>query len=89
MPIVVMDHTPSNIEQYGENVDLVLAGHTHRGQIFPGNLITKAVFVVDYGQYQEDASSPNVIVSSGAGTWGMPMRIGSNNEIVSINLNLN
>jgi hypothetical protein len=86
MPIVVMDHTPSNIEQYGEEVDLVLAGHTHRGQIFPGNLITNAVFEVDYGQYQKDANSPHVIVTSGVGTWGMPMRVGSNNEIVSINL---
>jgi hypothetical protein len=86
MPIVVMDHTPSNIEQYGEEVDLVLAGHTHRGQIFPGNLITNAVFDVDYGQYQKDANSPHVIVTSGVGTWGMPMRVGSNNEIVSINL---
>ena len=86
MPIVVMDHTPSNIEQYGEEVDLVLAGHTHRGQIFPGNLITNAVFEVDYGHYQKDAASPHVIVTSGVGTWGMPMRVGSNNEIVSINL---
>lgn len=86
MPIVVMDHTPSKLEQYGENVDLVLSGHTHKGQIFPGNLITNAIFEVDYGHYQKDASSPHVIVSSGAGTWGMPMRVGSNNEIVSIYL---
>jgi len=62
----------------------MLAGHTHRGQIFPGNLITNAVFEVDYGYYQKDADSPNVIVTSGVGTWGMPMRVGSNNEIVSI-----
>ena len=86
LPVVVMDHTPSNIEQYGENVDLVLAGHTHKGQIFPGSLITNAVFAVDYGHYQKDTVSPHVIVTSGVGTWGMPMRVGSNNEIVSINL---
>lgn len=86
MPIVVMDHTPSNIREYGEEVDLVLSGHTHKGQIFPGNLITNAVFDVDYGHYQKDDSSPHVIVTSGAGTWGMPMRVGSNNEIVSIHL---
>ena len=68
LPVVVMDHTPSNIEQYGENVDLVLAGHTHKGQIFPGSLITNAVFVVDYGHYQKDTVSPHVIVTSGVGT---------------------
>lgn len=86
MPVVVMDHTPSNLEQYDERIDLVLSGHTHKGQIFPANLITNAIFEVDYGHYQKDAASPHVIVTSGAGTWGMPMRVGSNNEIVSIYL---
>ena len=86
LPIVVMDHTPSNLEQYGENVDLILSGHTHKGQIFPGSLITNLVFEVDYGHYQKDSASPHVIVTSGAGTWGMPMRVGTNNEIVSIQL---
>lgn len=84
IPIVVMDHTPSNIEQYGSEVDLVLSGHTHKGQLFPANLITNAVFVIDYGHYQKDTDSPNFIVTSGAGTWWMPMRVGSNSEIVSI-----
>ncbi len=84
IPIVVMDHTPSNLEQYGPEIDLVLAGHTHRGQIFPGSLFTNALFVVDYGHYQKDADSPHVVVTSGAGTWGMPMRIGTHSEIVSI-----
>lgn len=85
-PIVVMDHTPSNLDQYGEKVNLVLAGHTHKGQIFPGSLITKRVFEVDYGYYQRDANSPHVVVSSGVGTWGMPMRVGTHNEIVTIKL---
>lgn len=84
MPVVVMDHTPSNIEQYGREIDLVLAGHTHRGQIFPFNLITNAIFTLDYGHYQKDADSPHVIVTSGVSTWGMPMRVGTNSEIVSI-----
>ena len=86
MPIVVMDHTPTKLEQYSGTIDLVLSGHTHKGQMFPGNLITNAIFEVDYGHYQKDAGSPQVIVTSGVGTWGMPMRVGSNNEIVSINL---
>ena len=86
LPVVVMDHTPSNLGQYGEEVDLILAGHTHKGQVFPGNLITNLVFEVDYGYYQKDADSPHVVVSSGVGTWGMPMRVGTNNEIVSIQL---
>lgn len=86
LPVIVMDHTPSNLGQYGNKADLILAGHTHKGQIFPGSLITKLIFEVDYGYYQRDANSPHVVVSSGVGTWGMPMRVGTNNEIVCIQL---
>ena len=84
LPIIVMDHNPSHIEEYGDTVDIILSGHTHKGQVFPGPLFTRSMFIVDYGHYQKDAASPHVIVSSGAGTWGMPMRVGTNSEIVSI-----
>ena len=84
LPLVVMDHSPARLEEYGQDVDLILAGHTRRGQLFPFSLVTNAIFTVDYGHYQKDAESPHVIVTSGAGTWGMPMRVGTNNEIVSI-----
>ena len=86
LPIVVMDHNPARIGEYGNEVGLILCGHTHRGQMFPGNLITRAVFTVDYGYYRKDAESPRVVVTSGAGYWGPPMRVGTNSEIVSINL---
>ena len=84
LPIVVMDHNPGHIGEYGNDVDLILAGHTHRGQIFPGSLFTRAMFTVDYGHYQRDSDSPHVIVTQGVSTWQMPMRVGTNNEIVSI-----
>ena len=86
LPIVVMDHNPANIGEYGNEVDLILSGHSHKGQIFPGNLITKAIYTVDYGHYQKEAGSPHVIVTQGVSTWLMPMRIGTDNEIVSIGL---
>lgn len=86
LPVVVMDHNPANIDEYGSEADLILSGHTHRGQIFPGSLFTKAIFTVDYGHYQKDKSSPHVVVTSGAGTWGLPMRVGTDSEIVSIKL---
>ena len=86
MPVIVMEHNPSHIKEYGREVDLILAGHTHGGQIFPGNLITRAMFVVAYGHYQEDIYNPHVIVTSGVNTWRPPMRVGTNNEIVSITL---
>ncbi|MCI8455237.1 MAG: metallophosphoesterase [Lachnospiraceae bacterium] len=86
LPVVVMDHNPAGMEAYGKEVDLVLFGHTHKGQIFPGNLFTERIFPVDYGYYRKDADSPHNIVTSGAGTWGMPMRVGTNCEIVQIRL---
>lgn len=86
LPVVVMDHNPARIHEYGSDYDLILCGHTHRGQIFPGSLITNRMYTVDYGYYRKDAASPQVIVSSGAGTWGMPMRVGTDCEIVKINI---
>lgn len=86
LPVIVMDHNPAHIDEYGEEIDLILCGHTHRGQIFPGSLITDRMYTVDYGHYRKDASSPQVIVSSGVGTWGMPMRVGTDCEIVRISL---
>lgn len=86
LPIVVMDHNPGNLNEYGKEIDLVLSGHTHKGQIFPFNFVTNTLFEVDHGYYKKDDVHPHVIVTSGAGTWGMPMRIGSNSEIVSIHL---
>lgn len=84
MPMIVMDHNPAHIDEYGSEVDLILSGHTHKGQVFPANLITGMMYTVDYGYYQKDESSPQVIVSSGVGAWGMPMRVGTDCEIVSV-----
>lgn len=86
LPVIVMDHQPGNIGQYGNEVDLIMSGHTHQGQMFPFNLITNAVFDVDYGYYRAAETSPQVVVTSGAGTWGPPMRVATDCEIVEIRL---
>ena len=86
LPVIVLDHQPQNYTEYSSDVDLVLCGHTHRGQFFPGNLITHALYDVDYGLYQKDASSPRVLVTSGVGFWGPVLRIGTDSEIVLIEL---
>ena len=85
LPTVVMDHNPAGVDDYDVG-DLILCGHTHKGQIFPGNLFTRRLYTVDYGHYRRDEAAPHVIVSSGAGTWGMPMRVGTNCEVVLIRL---
>ncbi|MBU3072816.1 metallophosphoesterase [Clostridium estertheticum] len=85
-PLILMDHQPRDFADTQKNeIDLQVSGHTHRGQLFPANLITNLIFEIDYGYLKKNNS--NFIVSSGYGTWGPPIRIGSRSEIVEINLN--
>jgi len=66
-------------------IDLQLSGHTHKGQIFPLGCLTKAIYNgYDYGLHRDGKFQ--IYVSSGVGTWGPPMRIGSPPEIVEIQL---
>lgn len=84
-PIILIDHTPSRINESAEaNIDLQVSGHTHKGQLFPFNLITKGIFEDHYGYMKKN--NFNIVVSSGYGTWGPPLRIGSRSEIVNITL---
>ena len=85
LPVVVMDHNPANADEYHGEVDLLLSGHTHKGQVFPGSLITDAMYTVDYGYYRAE-DGMQTVVSSGVGTWGPPLRVGSNCEIVKLDL---
>jgi len=86
LPVIVMDHRPTYIDEYPDWVDLVLSGHTHYGQVTPGQLVTEVMYPKAYGYYRKTAASPQMIVSSGAGTWGPPIRVGTDNEIVTIYL---
>jgi len=86
LPVVVMDHNPARADAYGSEADLILCGHTHKGQIFPGSLITGWMYTVDYGHARPDENGPQVIVTSGAGTWGPPMRVGTDCEVAQIRL---
>ena len=83
LPLILMDHQPSQLaEAQAAGIDLLLAGHTHRGQIFPNNWITAHAFEIDWGYLRKGALQ--VIVSCGYGTWGPPLRIGSHSEIIDL-----
>ncbi|MFZ7102019.1 MAG: metallophosphoesterase [Peptococcaceae bacterium] len=85
LPVILLDHQPKNLDEAREaGVDLQLSGHTHRGQFFPNNYITRRIFEVDWGYLKK--ADLQVIVSSGYGTWGPPVRIGNYPEIVDIYL---
>ena len=84
-PVIVMNHQPFNLQEAADaKVDLHLSGHTHHGQMWPFNYITKAIFEVSWGLLKK--GNTNFYVSSGYGTWGPPVRIGNRPEVVIFKL---
>ncbi|MEH7388549.1 metallophosphoesterase, partial [Bacillus sp. JJ1521] len=84
-PLIMLDHQPNELDAAEANeIDLILSGHTHRGQVFPGNLITGMLYENDYGILKK--GDLHSIVSSGFGTWGPPLRLGTRSEVVLINV---
>lgn len=87
-PIILLDHYPTQLEEARlSGVDLQLSGHTHQGQMYPLNLVTQKMYETDWGYLRKD--NLQVIVSTGAGTWGPPIRVGNRPEIVSLRITFN
>lgn len=82
-PVILLDHTPFKLEEAEKlNVDLQLSGHTHHGQIFPINFVTSRLYEQDWGYLRK--GNTQYYVSSGLGTWGPPVKLGNDAEIVNI-----
>lgn len=85
LPKLVLDHQPLELNEIrDQGADILIGGHTHRGQIAPNQWITKKIFELDWGYKKKDQL--HVIVSSGFGFWGPPIRIGSRSEILQLNV---
>lgn len=83
--IIVLQHEPVGFEELRENgVDLVLCGHTHNGQIFPGNLIVPFFNENAYGL--KTIGGMDTVVTSGTGYYGPPMRVGTDSEIMVLEI---
>ena len=84
-PTIVLHHSPNGIEyMQKKGVDLLLAGHTHAGQIFPFTYIAKLMFGYNSGLYKYETTS--IYVSEGTSTIFQPIRLGTRNEIALIRL---
>ena len=84
-PSILLHHAPNGIKYANQHgIDLYLAGHTHAGQIFPFNLLSELLF--EYNRGLHDFNGTKVFVSEGIGTAGPPMRLGTQSELVVINL---
>jgi len=81
---VLLTHAPDHPEiAEAAGVSLQLSGHTHLGQFIPWSWVAKRI----YRQFVYGLSrigKMQVFTSSGAGTWGPPLRLGSNPEIVML-----
>ena len=82
---ILLKHQPT-VEADAPGVfDLQLSGHTHKGQIFPFNLVTSRFFRYHSGDYRL-GNDALLHVSRGTGTWGPPIRFLSPPEITVIDL---
>jgi len=85
LPIVLMDHQPYGYAAAEEaGVDIVVSGHTHRGQFAPNHWVTRRLFELDWGYLRKGRM--HAVVSSGFGTWGPPVRLASRSEIVHLSV---
>lgn len=79
---ILLTHAPDHPEiAEAAGVSLQLSGHTHLGQFIPWSWMARRI----YRQFVYGLSrigKMQVFTSSGAGTWGPPLRLGSNPEIV-------
>ena len=83
LPVLVIDHEPRELQELADaGVDADLCGHTHDGQLFPGNLTIKLMWENACGYLKKD--NMHSIVTSGVGLFGPNMRVGTKSEICDI-----
>lgn len=88
--VLMIDHQPAETSLCAAaGVDLLVSGHTHNGQIWPVNLISKAFRIneIEYGQ--KNVNGMQAVVSSGASGWGCAFRTAGRSEIVWITVSGN
>lgn len=84
-PILVMEHQPKQLQELSDaGADMQLCGHTHDGQLFPGNLLLGLIWENPCGYLQK--GNLHSIVTSGVGIWGPAMRTGTDSEICPITI---
>ena len=82
---ILLKHRPLIDKNSLGMFDLQLSGHTHKGQIFPFNLLTKLYYPKHAG-YVSLPNSSHLYISRGSGTWGPPIRFLSPPEVTVIDL---
>ena len=88
LPVLVIDHEPRELQELADTgVDVDLCGHTHDGQVFPGNIVIRFFWENPCG-YLKKGNMHN-IVTSGVGLFGPNMRVGTKSEICDVSICFN
>lgn len=84
-PIFVLSHEPDELQETADaGADIDFSGHTHDGQLFPGNLTIGLFWENPCGMIKKD--NMYSIVTSGVGVYGTFMRVGTDAEICSVDI---
>jgi predicted MPP superfamily phosphohydrolase len=85
LPMILVDHRPTELSEVSQTkTDIQLSGHTHDGQMFPINLITRSVYDLSWGHRK--IGNTHFFVTSGIRLWGPPVRTSGKSEIMVINI---
>ena len=82
---ILLDHQPFHLEEAeAAGIDFQFSGHTHRGQIWPANWVTDAMYEKSWGSHTRGHT--RYYISSGLGIWGPKVRLGSRSEYLVLHL---
>jgi len=85
LPVILMDHRPTQLQEVSHTAaDIQFSGHTHNGQMFPINLITRSVYELSWGY--KKIRNTHFFVTSGLRLWGPPVRTTGKSEIMLVDI---
>jgi len=85
LPVIVLDHRPTQLQEVSITKAAVqFSGHTHNGQMFPINLITRQFYELTWGY--KKIRDTHFFVSSGIRLWGPPVRTVGKSEIMLVDI---
>ena len=85
LPLILIDHRPTELDSVSKTkTDVQLSGHTHNGQLFPINFITRSIYELSWGH--KKIGNTDFFVTSGIRLWGPPVRTAGKSEIIVIDI---
>ncbi len=85
LPVILMDHRPTELQEVSHTaVDIQFSGHTHNGQLFPINLVTRSVYELSWGY--KKIRNTHFFVTSGLRLWGPPVKTAGKSEIMLVDV---